>query len=224
MCIPICATYVCVLCNEIDPSTHVPRCRVCDPLPSWYEHPLNSTIIINIVFPVKNINMSLVQYYERRVPPADVLREMKRRKAEEKKKEKEKAEAAAATDATGGGETKTKKKKKKVKTPRGQHSREPSEDAAAAVTADPSASSSATSHGSDEKKYDRRNSQTQTQPQAQAHTGANSSTNTSKKKPNPFCCDGLKDVDIQRVEAFDRLLAQFIDGTVYSLARSFLLF
>lgn len=62
--------------EKIDPSTHVPKCRNCDPLPSWYKHSLNPIIVINIVFPVKNIHMSLVQYYERRVPPADVLREM----------------------------------------------------------------------------------------------------------------------------------------------------
>ena len=96
-------------------------CRNCDPLCSgWSDHPLNPIFVINIVFPVGRIHMYLVQYYERRVPPADVLREMRDKKA------------AAA--------------------------------------------------------------------------------NGSASSSSPFCCDLLKDVDIDRVEAFDRLLQQFLDG------------
>ena len=103
------------------PPPPYPMCRNCDPLcHGWSDHPLNPTFIVNIVFPVGKIHMYLVQYYERRVPPADVLRQMKEAKA--------------------------------------QH---------------------------------------------------NKSSSTSS---SPYCCDLLKDVNIERVEAFDRLLQQFIDG------------
>ena len=104
-----------------------PMCRHCDPLcHGWSEHPLNPIFIINIVFPVGKIHMYLVQYYERRVPPADVLRDMMAKK-----------KTAAA----------------------------------------PYSSSSSTTSSS-----------------------------------SPFCCDLLKDVDVERVAAFDRLLQQFLDG------------
>lgn len=65
------------------PPPPYPMSRNDDPLcHGWSDHPLNPTFVINIVFPVGKIHMYLVQYYERRIPPADVLRQRKQAKAD----------------------------------------------------------------------------------------------------------------------------------------------
>ena len=78
------------------PPPPYPSSRNEDPLCSgWADHPLNPTFIVNIVFPVGKIHMYLVQYYERRVPPADVLRQRKEAKAKLGKSASSSSSAAA---------------------------------------------------------------------------------------------------------------------------------
>ena len=126
------------------PPPPYPMDRNSDPLcHGWSDHPLNPTFVVNIVFPVGKIHMYLVQYYERRVPPADVLRQMK--------------EAKARLDAEASSNSSKK-----------------SSSASKASSASASSSSSSSS--------------------------------------DPYGSELLSDVDIERVEAFDRLLQQFIDG------------
>lgn len=67
--------------HKIDATAHTPF--------RHHLHELSPTLIINIVFPgPKNNNMNLVMYYERRVPPAEILKKFPR----SKKKKEQKAE------------------------------------------------------------------------------------------------------------------------------------
>ena len=81
------------------PPPPYPMSRNDDPLcHGWSDHPLNPTFIVNIVFPVGKIHMYLVQYYERRIPPADVLRERREAKAKLAKSASTTASATAGVD------------------------------------------------------------------------------------------------------------------------------
>ena len=116
------------LATAANPPPPYAMCRNSDPLcAGWSDHPLNPTFIVNIVFPVGKIHMYLVQYYERRVPPADVLRQALKDRAKQS-------------------------------------------------------------------------------------TTSESSSASASSSASPYGWELLRDVDIDRVEAFDRLLQQFIDG------------
>jgi hypothetical protein len=162
-------------------------------------HELSPTIIINIVFPgPKQNNMNLVMYYERRIPPAEIIKKL-----------------AKSHRKNSNSATKSKSKGKK-----------PANHSNGSDNEEPPAKSQNNDSNNDTKERENsisRSSTSQSHNSSAALPSSVSTGNLSQQNYNPnnnslYSAELLDEellltgVELSRVEAFDRVIKRFLEG------------